>query len=148
MDSEKAVLLKRQRKKKLVTKTHRICVVHNNNLKKEKTICAFSDITWNKLTDCKAFHLKSENTLANIAKICENLPDILDETFHGYHKSCYATFTNLTQRERKRKVESQQDGCSRAKRAYHGSSALFDKDTCIFCKKKNGSGIRKNKKVL
>ena len=53
------------------------------------------------------------------------------------------TFTYLTQRARKRK--SHPDGGSKAKLAYHGSRALFDKDTYILCTKKRKKKQKKTK---
>ena len=142
MSSEKPVRLKQRRKTKLVTKSERRCVIHNNNLKRLKEILAFSEITWKNVKDCKDFYLKNESTKENIVEICEQMPDIFYETCHGYHLSCYTTFirssSNLTKTPQKRKVkvDYHQAGCSRAKRAFHGNSVLFDKDTCIFCKRK------------
>ena len=140
MSAEKPVSLKRRKKLKLPTRNKR-CVVHNVNVHSYGDILPFSDISWTKVLKSKVFRLNSEDPKTRLQDICEQVPEIYNETCHGYHKSCYATFTNLRLRQSKRKADDQPAddqaaGPSREKRVSLGSGILFSKDTCIICLKK------------
>ena len=89
MSTEKPVSLKRRKKLKLPR--NKRCVVHNINVHSYGDILPFSDISWTKVLKSKVFRLNSEDPKTRLPDICEQVPEIYNETCHGYHKSCYAT---------------------------------------------------------
>ena len=95
MSFEKPVSLKRQEKRKHSVKVSRKCVIHNANIRKKETLLTFTQLTWNKVSDSKTFYQTNENTKPDIIRLCYELPLTLDDLSHGYHKSCYAYFTDL-----------------------------------------------------
>ena len=136
MSSEKPVFLKRQERGKKVKKTIKRCILHNPNLRNQESLLNFSEKTWQKVTDSKSSYEKNEDVKSSIIKLCDELPILPDETYHGNHKSCYACFIDVTKNILKRKHENTDSGCARPKRVCTDNKVLFDSQKCIFCEKK------------
>ena len=143
MSSEKPVRLKRCEKEKKYKKRKKMCILHNANLKNQECISTFSEQTWRRVTESKTFYEENENIKSNVIKICDELPLNLDDSRHGYHKSCYACFIDVKKNSMKRKNDNAESGCSRPKRVCSETKVLFDKDKCIFCERQYRYNRRK-----
>ena len=97
----------------------------------------------------KCLNLRRESDLPQyrLDDICNGLPKQFDLLCHGYHRSCYARFTNV-KFSKKRKSDDEVDdetaGPSKPKRtASLTCCPLLPKDKCIFCDKKREKIVSK-----
>lgn len=72
-------------------------------------------------------------------QICSQVPDMLDTSIHGIHRSCYQSFTNISTIQKRKHTQSdkeEKEVSIASKRSRQSeSSRLFPADECIFCGK-------------
>lgn len=113
------------------------CVVHYSHLVLEnQVVTPLKEATYSKLLEGRESrialggdHLHSEQ--------CESVPSKLEVTKHGYHRQCYAKFTNAISvaksKRRSTLLNEQQEETKRPKRAGEFSGIIFPK-ICMICK--------------
>ena len=145
MADVKPVALKKQKKKcdKHTTTCGKICVVHNCNLKNFGEFRNLTNNSWATIKEAATQRQLAKSESQKQLMICEKIPDELELTAHGYHRCCYASFTNLKY-IRKRKSCTQntdtEEMCSvgkRMKATTPSTSKVLFPEQCIICEKKH-----------
>lgn len=138
MSSEKCVSLKKLKKLKR-SETEKICVIHNERLSKHGELKDFTETSWKKVCDSKIARLQCDNPKTRQIEICDQIPETLNNTEHGYHRPCYQVFTNLRDcRPPKRQSNTEEENYTPRKRCmFHQAGTLLPSDKCIICKRQN-----------
>ena len=115
MTSETPVSLKREKKNDLKS-DERQCIIHYENVSRKETVREFTDISWKKVLDTKIKRLNSNDPTVRQGSLCEDIPQVLDQTLHGYHRQCYKRLTVFDSYQLKRQAEAQNTTVLRKKK--------------------------------
>ena len=141
MSQRKRPSLQLKNRKKLsshLQQNSKTCIIHYEQNKHDLQVRCLSQHSFNKIHEIADFRRKAKNNEIDF----EQLPDILDDNLHGYHRWCYQQFTNISYLKRKiendNSASSEQSTVAKSKRRslnQSSVSALFPSDRCIFCDK-------------
>ena len=82
----------------------RLCIIHFHSTVDEN-ITPLTKDSFCKIKETAAKRLKLSDDMQRLLEICNNIPNELDSTVHGYHRRCYQLFT-LLPKASKRKQRS------------------------------------------
>ena len=138
MSEETPVKLKLGKRRKSHSQCE-ICVIHDTNCKSFGSFTFLTDYSWNKILAIAERRKESPLESTKRTEICSNIPGSYIKNFHGYHRECYQSFTNVKYISKQNIQNNDKDipSCSETKKRKIQPCAgtLFAQNTCMFCDK-------------
>ena len=110
MASETPVSLKKKRRT-LKINDNRYCVIHFSQFKRRfEDIRCFTERSWESVKKAKDSRQQCEDIKIRLDDICDGVPNVLDDSKHGFHRTCFKNFTNFKYvKAEKRKVQDEKE---------------------------------------